>query len=171
MIRIASDVGLFFWERESMADTSETIIYNRVMDDFCARMNLSDKEAVARGASIDIEGVQMAISLNQEVQQAPAVSIYVDVGLPPRAGEASVLRMLLQQNFNNSTSRGLTFCISPVSGHVVGVIHVGLGGLEGQGLEALVNMLVDVSLEYRETYFLWERSSVPPVGRDSAALA
>lgn len=150
-----------------MSDTNESTLYNQVIGDFCARMNLSDKEAVAGGASIDIEGVQMAITLNQMVPQAPAVSIYVDVGFPPRAGEAAVLRMLLQQNFTHSTSRGLTYCISPASGHVVGAIHVGLGGLEGQGLEALVNMLVDVSLEFRETYFLWERPSALSVTRST----
>ncbi|MGE0098061.1 MAG: CesT family type III secretion system chaperone [Hydrogenophaga sp.] len=146
-----------------MSDSSETAIYRQVIGDFCARMDLSDQEAVAQGASIAIEGVQMAITLNQLVPRAPAVSIYVDVGLPPRGGEASVLRMLLQQNFNNSSSRGLTYCISPATGHVVGAIHVGLGGLEGQGLEAMVNMLVDVSLEFRETYFLWDRSAAPQV--------
>lgn len=149
-----------------MSDTNEAIVYRQVIEDFCARMNLDDADAVAQGASIDVDGVQMAITLNEVVPQAPAVSIYVDVGLPPRAGEASVLRMLLQQNFNNSTSRGLAYCISPASGHVVGVIHVGLGGLEGQGLEALVNMLVDTSLEFRETYFLWERSQESQVRAD-----
>ena len=77
---------------------------------------------------------------------------------------------MLQQNFSNSTSRGLVYCISPISGHVVGVIHVGLGGLEGQGLEALVNMLVDTSLEFRETYFLWEQSSEARVRSGKATL-
>ncbi len=77
------------------------------------------------------------------------VSIYVDVGLPSLTGESAVLRVLLQQNFHHSASRGLAYCMSPATGHVIGVLHVGLGGLGGQGLESLVNGLVDATLELR----------------------
>ncbi len=108
---------------------------------------------------IDIGGVHMAVTLNQMVPQSPSVSLYVDVGPPPRSGEAVVLRMLLQQNFANSSTRGLMYCISPATGRVVGVMHVGLVGLDGPGLESLVNMLVDLTLEWRESYFLWSPAS------------
>lgn len=138
-----------------MKPTPEAATYREVIADFCRRMKLDDVDAVAEGAMIEIEGVRLAITFNQVIPESPAVSIYVDVGMPPRAGEAAVLRVLLQMNHAQSASRGLAYCISPASGHVVGVIHVGLGGLQGQGLEALVNSLVDTALEYRRTYFLW----------------
>ncbi len=71
----------------------------------------------------------------------------MDLGRPSQSGESALLRVLLQQNFHNSASRGVAYCLSPTTGHVIGVLHVGLGGLEGQGLEGLVNMLVDASQE------------------------
>lgn len=128
-----------------------TVSYERIVRDFCERMGLDDIDAVAQGSAIDIEGVQLAVCLNQSMPESPVVSIYVDVGLPSLAGEATVLRVLLQQNFHHSASRGLAYCISPATGHVIGVLHVGLGGLDGQGLEGLVNMLVDASLELMRT--------------------
>ncbi|WP_439517950.1 hypothetical protein [Hydrogenophaga sp.] len=130
--------------------------HREVIADFCRRMKLDDAhvDAVAEGAMIEIEGVRLAITFNQVIPESPAVSIYVDVGMPPRVGEAAVLRVLLQMNHAQSANRGLAYCIG-VNGHVIGVIHVGLGGLQGQGLEALVNSLVDTALEFRQTCFLW----------------
>lgn len=149
----------------------EARCFERAMREFCARLALEDVDAAGRGEPIEIEGVQLAIALNRTVPQAPVVSIYVDVGLPPRAGEAAVLRVLLQQNHARSAERGLVYCISPHNGHVVGVVHVGLGGLEGQGLEALVNMLVDTALEFRATCFLWARRPGGPSGHETDAFA
>lgn len=121
--------------------------YERVVRDFCQRVGLHDSGAVAQGSTFEVDQVPLAFCLNETVPESPVVSIYVDVGLPLAGGELGVLRLLLLQNFHHSASRGVAYCISPATGHVVGVLHVGLGGLEGQGLEALVNSLVDSSLE------------------------
>lgn len=131
-----------------MKDTHPaTASYHRIVRDFCERMGLEHTDAVAQGGTIDVDGVHLAFCLNEVIPESPVVSIYVDVGLPSLSGESAVLRVLLQQNFHNSASRGVAYCISPSTGHVIGVLHVGLGGLEGQGLEGLVNMLVDASQE------------------------
>lgn len=127
--------------------------YDQIVHDFCQRVGLQDTDRVAQGGTLDIEGVQLAFGLNEVVPQVPVVSIYVDVGIPSPSNEMTVLRVLLRQNFHNSASRGIAYCISPATGHVIGVLHVGLGGLEGQGLEALVNMLVDSSLELVKSGF------------------
>jgi hypothetical protein len=171
-MRTAFDGNATSRESEHMPNPDEARVYRQAISDFCERMGLDDVDTVAQGTQIDVEGVHLSISLNQVIPESVVVSIYVDVGFPPRAGEASVLRALLQQNHHNSASRGLAYCISPANGHVVGVIHVGLGGLEGQGLESLVNMLVDTSLEFRRTYFLWGPShGASKDDRDASAMA
>lgn len=146
-------------DANDVSQTNDMAAYQAVIEDLCQRFAIENPQSVAAGGMIDISGVHLAITLNQLVPQSPSVSIYVDVGPPPRSGEAVVLRMLLQQNFANSATRGLVYSVSPATGRVVGVMHVGLAGLEGSGLESLVNMLVDLTLEWRESYFLWSPSS------------
>ena len=137
-----------------MSDATPAAVgYEQVVRDFCQRVGLEDFDAVAQGSTFEIDHVPLAFCLNETVAEAAVISIYVDVGVPLAGGELGVLRLLLMQNFHNSASRGVAYCISPATGHVVGVLHVGLGGLGGQGLEALVNMLVDHSLELVKSGF------------------
>jgi hypothetical protein len=143
-------------------NTSPKTSQDQLLRDFCQCMGLKgegEADAVARGGTLDIHGVHLSLAVNRRQADAPMVSIYLDVGVPLRAGEA-VLRVLLVQNHAHSADRGVAYCISP-SGQVLGVLHVGLGGLDGPGLAALVEAQVDATLSLRHALRSVEPDSGP----------
>jgi len=135
--------------------------FRALAQQFCelVKLDASAVDKVTRGDVITIDGVSMSIVLNTTFPGAPAVTLFVEMGAPPIGGEAAVLRMLLQRNFQISMERGPSFCISSTTGRVLKVAHFDPRGLSAGLLHESVQKMVDQALDWRATYFLWAPQS------------
>jgi len=118
---------------------------------FCDTLKVDGPELVAAGNPVVINDVRVSI----ESAPGDVLSIFVEMGSPPKDGEGAVLRMLMQRNFAVATSRGPSYCVSTMTGKVLLVGHFLASAMTPDALVKTVESMVDQALEWREGYFLW----------------
>lgn len=129
--------------------------FRQFIDEFCDLTGLEDPDAIAEGASFNVDEVECAIIYQNQITPEN-IYCYIDFGLPPGNQLNAVYDHLLKANYLQFASTKATFSLSPHTGHVILVIIVQLAEATGKMLAEQFSYYAQQALTWRQNFFLFD---------------
>jgi hypothetical protein len=140
-------------------------IYQNLISELCAAVDLANVDAILNSATFEVDGI--GVSLRYDKGSPDIMLVYADFGPVPGKDNDAIYHKLLEQNFITAIGSTGSFSMAPSNKRIVYISALELDKTTVQALVAHLGRMSKLATEWRTTHYIGDEAAPAPQQRDT----